>query len=216
MATKPRYWLHLKNARPPKNETESDALNKRLSKAMGSVVAPTFGEEMLDVMPITRDEQTPSDINEVRRWLSADSGVPPPLLGSPDSQTFANLGSLLEAFWEVTVLPEAGRIAAAVRQQGVLPNLEITYDASPAMMPQKLRQAELRQKQAAAFGNLMRSGLTPEASLILSGLREAWDLEGGSVELIAPEKPEPEQFTGGNSPPPPRMLHSGVDKRLRM
>ena len=212
MATKPRYWLHLKNARPPKTEEESAALNTRLAKAMGSVVAPTFGEEMLDVMPITRDEQTPSDINEVRRWIASDSGVPPPLLGSPDSQTFANLGTLVNTFWTVIILPEAARIASAVRQQGVLPDFDINYSAAAALGQQRLERADLRNKQAAAFKQLRGAGVDWMPALKLSGLAAEWEAEGYDLAELEESEPEPMALpTGGEeqNAPPPRMLYGG-------
>ena len=163
-AFRPRYKMGLP-IRQLSDENDEIAsrkeVNEKVTATMDSAVATLWeyedGEqETLEPMQIPRDTQTPSDLNEVRRIVAQDSGVPPPLLGSPDAQTYSNLESLLTSFWVLTITPLAHSYVSKVRAHGRLPLFDLNLQDSPAMLPQLVQRS-------AAFRSLVReNGMTPQ------------------------------------------------------
>ena len=176
MAIRPRYVLTRPESPPPPPGKWGD-LNKQVAEAMSSGVAVVHGNNTLTAMPISRDVQTPADLNEVRRAISADAGVPAPYLSSPDNQTYANLQALDVWFWGGTIIPEARTLSGQVRQQGIrlqpqgsrpyptglLRDFRLSYNAVPALRVQL-------EQQARAFAMLTRGGMEVDEARSLSGL----------------------------------------------
>ncbi|NWG45783.1 MAG: phage portal protein [Alphaproteobacteria bacterium] len=103
---------------------------------------------------------TPTDMDhrEARsaaaREIALAFGVPPLLLGLPGDNTFANYREANLAFWRQTVLPLAGKIAAALgawagRRFGEGLRLGHDLDAVPALAPE--REALWARVSAAPF-----------------------------------------------------------------
>ena len=157
LATLPLYHLHLPHVATPKDEDDASAV-----RAVGKDVVITYRNEELNALNIPVNRQDALDLNEVRRLIAADSKVPPPLLASPDNQTYANLQALVRQFWTGEIVPEGMSIAGQVKQHGRIPDFALDYTRVPAMRYELSQQAE-------AYRRLRQGGMDEADARRLAG-----------------------------------------------
>ncbi len=153
------------------SEEQFDRLKAELSEAhtgARSAGRPLLLEGGLDWRPMSL---TPHDMDFIEgkhaaaREIALAFGVPPPLLGVPGDNTYANFKEANGAFWRHTVVPLAERAARAMTAWlgGKFPGARIAcdLDAVPALSAE--REALWARLEAASF-------LTPEERRRMAGL----------------------------------------------
>ena len=168
----PRYILTRPNTTPPANDAQVKAQRDRFEELLDSAVVPLFGEEMFAPLPAAADMDSIAKMNEVRRIVSMDSGVPSQLLGSPENAQYAQLTQIMRAFYEDTIRYEVERIGSAIRAQGALPDFAIDISGHYAVAETLREQAATQVLRAGVLKRLTDAGMPLAQALAISGVAE--------------------------------------------
>lgn len=167
---KPRYVFTFPNQQSPETKAEADENRTALNNSLTYEAIPIYGENSVAALPVPKDEHSAGQMEEWRRIISADSGVPAQELGSPNSAQYANLITLQRAFYEDTIMSEVRLIQEAVRRQGMLPDFTIDISNHYAFNQSRAERALERDRNALVFERLTRGGVDVDAALEMSGL----------------------------------------------
>ena len=167
---KPTYVFTFPDSQMPKTPELANQDRENINNSLKWAAIPTYGNNAITALPSPKDEHTASLIEELRRAVSADSGVPAQQLGSPNSAQYANLGHLQRAFYEDVIGSEVRLIQEAVRRQGMLPEFTIDLSNHYAYNQSRAERALELDRRALVYERLRRGETDQATALELSGL----------------------------------------------
>ena len=168
----PRYVYQQPAETPPRDTDEQKRQRDLFEGLLTTAVVPIYGEDIFAPLPAPTDTESLSKMNEVRRIVSMDSGVPAQLLGSPENAQYANLTNLFRGFYEQTVRYEVERIGSAVREQGALSDFAIDISQHFSIAQAQHELAATAVLRANALARLVSSGVGLDDALEMAGLSE--------------------------------------------
>ena len=166
----PRYIFRSPDNSIPSEPKKLEDHKKRIESGMRGPIFLLYENELLEAISPQADPESHARIEEVRRTVAVDSGIPPQLLGTKLDSSHRNFETLMRHFYEDVVLHEAKRVMSAVRAQGAFPEFGIKFEDHYALAQTRSENAaELRTRTLAAR-DLTQAGISPEDALEMVGL----------------------------------------------
>ena len=169
----PRFLFKSPDQDIPATTEQATAHKNRVQEMMQSAVITLYNEQ--DLLPISPqpDPESHVRIEEVRRLVAMDSGIPPQLLGTRLDSSHRNFETLMRHFYEDTVMHESRRVVSAVRAQGAMPDFNITMDGHYALAQTRAENASVLQMRALSYRHLTQGGMDAAQAAEFTGFVDA-------------------------------------------